>query len=123
MQQRERRIAAQLVQNVVQTAVDLFKFILVLYGDFVAPAKTKRKADIQKLQQMLIARGFAYQPLQQDKDLLTTPCFIVEMHQQRLLNPFVFVRPAVTQRRLINKGAEDVAKRDDHARLVALFLK
>ena len=47
----------------------------------------------------------------------------MEMHQQRLFDPFVLVRPAVTQRGLINKGTEDVAKRDNHARLIALLLK
>ena len=44
MQQWKRRIATQGMQNMVQTAVYLFKFTLILRSNPVASAKSQRKA-------------------------------------------------------------------------------
>lgn len=46
----------------------------------------------------------------------------MKMNQQRLFDPFVFVGPAVAQRRFINKRAENVTERNNDARFVSLFL-
>ncbi len=55
----------------------------------------------------------------------------MKMNQQRLFDPFVFVGPAVAQRRfinkraenVINKRAENVTERNNDARFVSLFLE
>lgn len=47
----------------------------------------------------------------------------MKMNQQRLFDPFVFVGPAVAQRRFINKRAENVTERNNDARFVSLFLE
>ncbi len=70
------------MQDVVQAAVDLLKFPLILCCHFVAPAKSQRKTEPEKFQQILVTFGFTDQALQQDENFLSTPGFVVEMDQQ-----------------------------------------
>ncbi|MNN61301.1 hypothetical protein D3C81_1765290 [compost metagenome] len=95
VQDGRRRFTAQLLQLVMQPAEQPFKVIAVLQCHLVTAAITQAETQVNELQQILITFGFAHQAFQQDVHLLAAPGFVMEMHQQGLLQPAVLRIPTV----------------------------
>lgn len=91
------------MQNVVQTAVDLLKFSLILCCHFVAPAKSQRKTDPEKFQQIPVTFGFTDQALQQDENFLSTPASLWKWTSNDcLIHSFLFDQPLPSAASSIN---------------------
>ena len=120
--QLARDVAAQLADLPVQAVADRLQFEHAARQHAVLALEAERQADVHQLEHGQVLDRIARQVFEQLEELLATEGLVVEGRQQAHLRPGTLVAPGRGHHRLVDHGAQHVA-RGHHLAAVHAFLQ
>ncbi|MCY1510647.1 hypothetical protein D9M68_450340 [compost metagenome] len=111
--QRRRDFAARLPDDLQQPLLERLELRATVVDDAKAPLEAHRQAEVDELDEVQVLLRVLHQPRQQLEELLAAPGLVVEHHEQALRRPDA-AAPRRERRGLVDRGAQAVARADDH---------